>query len=403
MLFWAIAVAMVATAAAVLLRAGLKPVPSEDSGRADMAVYRAQLSEAERDLARGIIGDVEADQLKTEIARRILDRDRLAHQTGASAVSGDGLVVPAVVIVALLAGAFGLYQRLGAAGFPDVPHDQRVENAEALRNGRPSQTEAEAQAAKTRPAPAVPSADYAALMDQLRAAVSARPDDVEGLRLLARNERALGNLSAAAAAQAQLVKALGDGVSAEETAALVDLYVNAAGGEVTAEAEAAIATTLRLDPANGTARYYAGLLEALTGRPDRAFALWRDLLADSPEDAPWVPVIRDQIGYLALAAGVDYALPAAKGPDAADVTAAAAMSAADRAQMIAGMVDGLEARLAADGGSAEEWAQLLTALGMLHETDRARAAWDRAQAALAGDAAGLDVVRAAATTAGVAE
>ena len=403
MLFWVLAGAMVAAAAAVLLRAGLRPVQGEDGGRADMAVYRAQLSEAERDLARGIIGDVEADQLKTEIARRILDRDRLAHQTGASARSGDGLVVPAVVIAALLAGAFGLYQRLGAAGFPDVPHAQRVDNARALRDGRPSQAVAEAEAAKTRPAPPAPAADYAALMDQLRAAVRARPGDVEGLRLLARNERTLGNLSAAAAAQAQLVKALGDGVSADETAALVDLYVNAADGEVTAEAEAAITTTLRLDPANGTARYYAGLLEALTGRPDRAFALWRDLLADSPEDAPWVPVIRDQIGYLALAAGVDYTLPAAKGPDAVDVTAAAGMSAGDRAQMIAGMVDGLEARLRDAGGSAGEWAQLLTALGVLNETDRARAAWDRAQTALAGDAAGLEVVRAAARTAGVAE
>ncbi len=403
MLFWAIAGAMVATAAAVLLRAGLRPVPSEDSGRADMAVYRAQLSEAERDLARGIIGDVEADQLKTEIARRILDRDRLAHQTGASAVSGDGLVVPAVVIVALLAGAFGLYQRLGAAGFPDVPHDQRVENAEALRDGRPSQTEAEAEAAKTRPAPAVPSADYATLMDQLRAAVSARPDDIKGLRLLARNERALGNLPAAAAAQAQLVAALGVTVTADDIAALSDIYVNAAGGQVSPEAEAAIAATLKLDPQNGTARFYAGLLEAQTGRPDRAFVFWRDILENGPAEAPWVPYIRAQIAFLAAAAGVDYTPPATTGPDAADVTAAAGMSAADRAQMIAGMVDGLEARLAADGGSAEEWAQLLTALGVLRDTDRARAAWVKAQSALAGDKAGLEAVRAAADTAGVAE
>ena len=172
---------------------------------------------------------------------------------------------------------------------------------------------------------------------------------------------------------------------------------------MTAEAEAAVAATLQQDPSNGTARFYAGLLEAQTGRPDRAFLLWRDLRADSPAEAPWVPYIDSQMDILAAAAGVDYTPPDVKGPGAADVAAAAGMSAADRAEMIKGMVTGLEERLFTTGGTGAEWAQLLTALGVLGDKDRAVAAWAKAQIALQDQPDALAEARAAAVQAGVQE
>ena len=49
----------------------------------------------------------------------------------------------------------------------------------------------------------------------------------------------------------------------------------------------------------------------------------------------------------------------------------------------------------------QEWAQLMTALGVLKDTARAREMWALAQTALASDPAGLEQVRAAAATAGV--
>jgi cytochrome c-type biogenesis protein CcmH len=79
------------------------------------------------------------------------------------------------------------------------------------------------------------------------------------------------------------------------------------------------------------------------------------------------------------------------------------MTPEDRAKMIAGMVEGLEQRLGSEGGSAAEWAQLLTALGVLGDEDRANVAWAKAQAALAQDPAGLEQARAAARKAGIAE
>jgi cytochrome c-type biogenesis protein CcmH len=104
----------------------------------------------------------------------------------------------------------------------------------------------------------------------------------------------------------------------------------------------------------------------------------------------------EQLPLVAEAAGVAYAPPEARGPSAADVAVAGEKSAEDRAAMIAGMVDGLEARLMAEGGSAGEWAQLLTALGVLNEPARRAAALARAEAAHAGDPQALAAIRAAA-------
>jgi len=396
--FWLVAAILVAGAAAWLVHAARANLPTP-SANPDLGVYRAQLAELERDCARGVIAEADAAPIRAEIARRILDSDRRA--AGVGATRDGGAMVPIVATGVALLAAIGLYLWLGAPGYADLPHAARLAHADSLKASRPTQAEAEVIAAKARPAPAPPAADLAALMDKLRAAVATRPTDIQGLTLLARNERSLGNLPAAARAQTQLVAALGAKATADDLAALADVLVNAAGGIVTAEAEGALTRTLALDPKNGTARFYAGLLEAQVGRPDIAFRLWQALLTDGPPEAPWVPFVQAQMPMLAEAAGTDY-VPPVKGPGAADMAAAAGMSDADRAEMIKTMVAGLEDRLTTQGGTPQEWAQLMTALGVLGDHDRAKAALVRATAALSGDPEGLATVQAAARAAGFA-
>jgi cytochrome c-type biogenesis protein CcmH len=244
-------------------------------------------------------------------------------------------------------------------------------------------------------------------MDQLRGALKDRPDDLEGHRLLARNESGLGNYVAAVAAQRRVIAILGDSVNADDHAMLAEMMILGAGGYVSPEAEAEITRALQLDPLNGTAIFYAGLMLAQVGRPDRTFALWAPLLERSQPDDPWVAPLRAQLMQVASEAGEDnYALPEAvemaPGPDADAVAAAAGMTPEERQEMVRGMVEQLSDRLATQGGSAEEWARLIKAYGVLGETDRARAIWAEAQQLFGGNAADLEVVRAAATQAGVA-
>ena len=399
MLFWIFAAALAAVVIATLWRAASAAPIALGTAEHDMSVYRDQLAEVERDLARGVIAPEEAGRLRVEISRRILalDRQRAAGEGGAR---GPRLAVPLLAALAA-AGAVALYARLGTPEMPDMPMSGRLAAAEDLRAARPTQAAAEAAVP---PETVAPDPEFAALMDKLRASTEDHPDLAEGFRLLATYEARLGNFAAAARAKAHYISLLPPAqVSADDQAELTDLLIRAAGGIVTADAEAAIAATLQRDPVNGTARFYQGLMEFQTGRPDRAFGIWRVLLERGPQDAPWIPYLRDNIATVAALAGVDYAPPAAlPGPSAADMAAAADMSGEDRSAMIRGMVEGLEARLADGGGSPAEWARLIGALGVLGEGDRALAARDAARAAYAGDAAALAEIDDAGARAGLA-
>ena len=120
-----------------------------------------------------------------------------------------------------------------------------------------------------------------------------------------------------------------------------------------------------------------------------------------------MPLIREQIEAVAQAAGIRYTLPPAsdglKGPSAEDMENAADMTPQERQEMIRGMVEGLSARLANEGGTPEEWARLISSLAMLGDTERAKAIWGEAQVIFGADPEKLAVVRAGAERAGFVE
>lgn len=413
--FWIIAGALAAGVAALLALAmvrGRSPDGASSEAASDMQVYRDQLQEVDRDLARGVLSEEEAGQVRIEISRRLLaaDRHAQAEQNDLSASPGGGRVAIGALAGVVILGALGLYQQLGAPGYPDLPLAARLTNAEEARENRPTQATAEAEVARLgRPAPAA-DARHVELVEQLRAAMADRPDDIEGHTLLARNEASIGNFAAAHAAQARLIDLKAQDATAGDYADLADYLILAAGGFVSPEAERALLETLRRDPTHEPALYYTGLLYAQTGRPDRAFEIWRALLdASTPRD-PWYLPIRAQIEGLAELAGVRYAPPAPpparddlRGPSDADIAAAEDMTPEDRVAMIEGMVASLSDRLANDGGTAEEWAQLITALGVLGRTDEARAIADEAMIAFAAEPAALPLIEDARRRAGLIE
>ncbi len=372
----------------------------------DLAIYRDQLREVERDLDRGVLSAEEAERTRTEVARRLLDADRTRPAPVGEAPRPARIAAAAGVGVGALAAAIGTYAWLGAPGYPDLPIAERLAQAEARRAERPSQAEAEAraEAAGTLPAPIEPEPEFAELMERLRSAMETRPDDAEGWRLLAQNEARLGNYAAAERAQDRRIALLGEDASAEEQAFLGELRVLAAGGFVTPEAESTFDAALALDRGNGRALYFKGLTLAQTGRPDLTLRIWAPLLEKGPEDAPWIAPIRAQIGQVAARAGIDYAMPpsTAPGPTEGDVAAAAEMTPEARQQMIEGMVARLGERLATEGGPAADWARLISALGVLGQTEKARSIAAEAQQVFANQPDDLAAIDAAARSAGVA-
>lgn len=411
MTFWILAVLMTAGVAALVVLALWRGGREQRAAEADMQVYRDQLQEIERDLARGVLTPAEAEAVRLEVSRRLLEADRAA-MSGDDAAAAPRRATQAVagaMALAVVAGTIGLYVWLGAPGYPDLPLTERIAMAEEARASRPGQEVAEAEAAALPRLPVEAGPEYLRLMDQLRETVAARPDDIEGHRLLARNEAALGNFAAARAAQGQVLRLLGAEATARDWTDYADMMVLAAGGYVSPEAEAALVRALERDPAYPAARYYSGLLMIQTGRPDIGFRLWAALLDQSAPDDPWVAPIRSQIESLARIAGErNYTLPplggpAARspGPTAEQMAAAADMTPEERVEMIRGMVGGLSDRLAREGGPPEDWARLIGALGVLGDGDQARAIAEEAETVFAGNDQALSLIAEARMRAGI--
>ncbi|MGB7243533.1 MAG: c-type cytochrome biogenesis protein CcmI [Sulfitobacter sp.] len=409
MTFWIITIALAIIVAVIIAAALFGTVkgafaPAMDH---DLRVYRDQLKEIERDLARGALSAKDAEPVRAEVSRRILAADAAR---GASEVSGPVQTGPTVVAgafaVLLIGASFAMYQVLGAPGYGDLALKTRIAQADDMRKNRPSQSEAEASLPATTPDPNA-SAQYDALVAQLRATVADRPDDLQGHILLATSEANLGNYAQAAKAQAQVLRIKAEDATVSDIVDYADLLVIAAGGYVSPEAEAVLRTALSRDDENGIARYYLGAMMAQTGRPDVAFRMWDQLLRRGPKDAPWIAPIVAEIGQMAERAGVNYQLPEiggdTRGPDAGDVEAAQDMSPAQRMEMIEGMVAGLSERLATEGGPVQDWAQLIGALGVLGRTAQARAIYENATEVFAADLPAMDLLLRAGQRAGVAE
>ena len=83
-----------------------------------LAVYRDQLSEINRDAARGVLEEPQAKAAQIEIERRILALDDAPKFQPAKAPTPVAIIAMAVV---LPLAAFGLYLRLGTPGLPGAP------------------------------------------------------------------------------------------------------------------------------------------------------------------------------------------------------------------------------------------------------------------------------------------
>ncbi len=404
MLFWIIALALSALVTLALI-APLRQPPEAAAEDPDTLFYRGQLAEIERDAARGLMAPAEAERARAEIARRLIAADRSAHaETTSTAPRLASWIAAGFAALTAIGGALGLYWTLGAPGLGDLPLDSRINDAQALFDSRPNQASAEAMA-DALPAPDVP-ADYLKMVEELREVVPSRPDDLTGWQLLSRHEAALGNYSDAAKAQRRVIELKGPAAGPGDRLALADRMIAAAGGIVSPEAEAELRAVRDADPENVGAQYYFGLLYAQTDRPDLAFQLWRRVVERGDPMLPHTRLARGQIERAAAMAGVDYQLlpetASARGPSADDIAAAQDMAPGDREAMIRGMVEGLAERLGSSGGTPEDWARLIGALGVLGDTDRAAAIWTEAQQVFAGQP-GLDAIRAAAAQAGVTE
>jgi cytochrome c-type biogenesis protein CcmH len=360
MLLWSVFAVM--TAVAIL--SVLWPLSRTANGQAgsDIAVYRDQLEEVDRDRKAGLIGEAEAQAARVEVSRRLIaaaDRTEFDHSPaiGSSLWRRRAAAVAAVVVLPLVAAALYL-----ANGSPQLP-------------GQPLEARLRAVHQDT---------SIAVLISQAEAHLERNPNDARGYEVLAPVYLRLGRFSDAVNARRKLIALSGE--NAERQSDLGEALVAAANGIVTADAKSAFERALVLEPGEFKAKFYIGITAEQDGDRGKAAAIWSEMIDKAPAGAPWLPMVHDALTRVG-AAPPKAAPPkaSATGPSAEDVAAAGTMSEKDRDEMIRGMVARLANRLKENGSDVEGWQRLLHAYVVLGERDKAHEAAADAKRALASD------------------
>lgn len=362
MLFWVIAAALTlgASLAVLLPLTGRRGVRVAD-GLHDMEVYRDQLAELERDAARGLIQPAEAEQARAEIGRRILKADKAAEADRTAGTSHTRAVralgMAAVLAVPLV--SWGIYAATGSPDLPSQPLAARLEKN-----------------------PAESTVDE--LIARAESHLAANPDDGRGWEVLAPIYARLNRYPEAVTAYRNAIRL--DGSTAAREAALGEALAGAAGGTITAEAQAALQRALALEPHEPKARFLLASAFAQEGRIAEAVNAWQSMLVALPADSPWRAAVEQAVAEgnrrLVAAANPPAANSTQSGPTQDDIDAASDLSAEDRSAMIEQMVASLDERLKQNPRDLDGWTRLVRSYQVLGRSDEARDALKRGTAAL---------------------
>ncbi len=304
----------------------------------ESAIYKDQLEEVERDRSAGLIAASDADAARIEISRRLLASARSEPNLPEASHLKLRRTVAVIALVGVPLIAATLYFRHGSPMLGDVPLAAR---------------------------PTIPAATASldTLVAQVEAHLEKNPADGRGWEVLAPVLLKLGRAGDAIRAYRSSLQHNGD--TAARRADLGEAIAAAAGGVVTAEAKAEFERALALDAGEVKARYFIAVAAQQDGRPEQAAAIWREMLKSAPQDVPWRTLVQRALAQFGNAA-----------PElSTDVVAAANdMTAAQRTEMIGGMVDRLAARLKQNGDDVDGWLRLVRAYMVLGQPDKAKQA-----------------------------
>ncbi|MFL6814200.1 MAG: c-type cytochrome biogenesis protein CcmI [Bradyrhizobium sp.] len=362
MIFWPIFVLMTLAAVLAVWWPLARRQKAVRSGT-DVAVYRDQLDEIDRDEAASLIGSVEAEAARVEVSRRLIaavETARAATAVAAPVPAGSyRRATLAATIILLPLGAALTYLSLGSPNLVPVsmhasqPLPGGIENTVA----------------------------------EVEAYLESNPKNGRGWELLAPVYLRLGRFNDAVRARRNALEIFG--ADAARLGDLGEAIVLASNGVVTPEAKSLFERANATDPEDVMAQYYLGLSAKQEGRRDEAVKRWSALVSSAREGAEWLPLVKNALARIdekgpsfVASANSDAAPPA---PNASQVAAAAQMAPAERNQMIEGMVARLAQRMAENGSDVDGWLRLIKAYSVLGEREKALSAAANARNALAGN------------------
>jgi cytochrome c-type biogenesis protein CcmH len=268
-LFLALTIVAMVTLTLPLLRTKAATAP----GKHDITVYHAQLVEVDSDIKRGLMTKTQAENIRTEIHRRMLAADATVHGKHKPFTHRVRKVFAALVIVLLP--AVVLYVMLGSPDLPGKPFPARLKDPEYV---------------------------LATMIKQTQQKLNQSPNR-EGYRHLAEAFYMMRNYPAATDAYQKAID-LGD-TTALTRSEMGESIVLANGGMVTSDALSDFAQALKRDPKDVRARFYTGLAAAQNKDFKKAVSIWKGVQKDSASNASWSDIVNKHIDIYAHEGGFD--------------------------------------------------------------------------------------------------
>jgi cytochrome c-type biogenesis protein CcmH len=333
MTIWVIALILTAIACATLYYAGAGRRVNASGLVTDATTdfFRSQLKAIDTDMAIGRLGPSEAEAAKAELAR-----EALRHKAkDASPRNGPVALWAPVLLVAIISvGSYAWLGRPDLAASPLANRDLAAEGQGSLETA----------------------------IETIEKRLTEAPNDLRGWTVVAPAYMQLGRYGDAVRALRRVNELAPP--TADSLTDLAEAIMMQQGGSLEGEPLELVRKATALDPTHVRSLYYVAGEETRVGNFEAAIRDWNALLKLSKGGEPWVVTAQNGLAYAEAGLNPNAAAPAE--PDQAQIDA---------------MVDGLEARLLAQGGTVDEWTQLVRSRMVQGRMDDAQSAYDLARKA----------------------
>jgi len=334
-----------------------KNVSAKSEVESEQTLYKARLSEIDKDLELGRLDEISAQAARAEEARRLIkttENTKLTEVTSTNKV----LVIFAALSLPLLSLPF--YLSVGS------PQEAMPESVAENANSGSSIEELLAVAEKR---------------------LASNPDDTNGWKVVAPVYMRMGRFSDAIKAYENVLRVEGD--SPEILTKLADAHIEQNQGQINSTAQDLVSRVLAIDEENAIARFYTGIIALQSDKPDETLRIWQAMLDGAKGDEEWVPVVEGRISELRLLEKKP-ALPAL---DQDTLEAAQGMTSEDRMAMIGQMVSNLSQKLQENPNDKQGWQRLIQSYMVLDRKDDAQSAFESAKSQFADDKSFLDTLK----------
>ena len=221
-----------------------------DRKRTNLAIYRDQLAELEREHAEGSLATDDFEQARTELQRRMLEE--VSPQDEAIVSTTQRSRPTAMVLVFAL-------PLLAVAGYALLGNPLALNPEKAVAQ------------------PQMTAEDINAMVEKLAARMQENPDDTNGWLMLARSYKMLGRYEEAVAAFGKVEKAVAE--DPEQLASYAETLAMASGKGLSGKALELVNQALKLNPQHAHALFLAGMAAMERGDRSAAIGYWETLLS----------------------------------------------------------------------------------------------------------------------------